>query len=149
MSFDTPVALTAEGMNQLHDDLAALRERRENLAEMIAASPIEPGNGVLTEMALADRRIAEIQTLLSRAIPIDRAEHVPGVVGLGSRVTVRWDDFGEETYTIVDPAETVPERGRISDESPVGQALVDRRAGDRVTVETLGGTAWLEVVAVD
>jgi transcription elongation factor GreA len=148
VSVEARVALTAEGIDQLSDDLVALRERRENLAEQIAASPFEPGTGVLTEMALADRRIAEIEALLSRAKPIDQAERIPGVVGIGSRVTVRWDRDGEETYTIVDPAEIAPELGRISHESPAGQALFGRRAGDRVAVETLGELAWLEVIAV-
>lgn len=149
MLSESHVVLTAEGLQQLHGDLLALRERRGNLAELLAASPVDAGNGVLTEIALADRRIAEIQTLLSRAVLIDQAERIPGVVGIGSRVTVRWDAFGEETYTIVEPAEIAPEAGRISHESPVGQALVERRAGDRVAVETLGGPAWLEVVSVD
>lgn len=148
MSVEARVALTAEGIDQLSDDLVALRERRENLAELVADAPFEPGSGVLTDMALADRRIAELEALLSRARPIDQAERIPGVVGIGSRVTVRWDGDGEETYTIVDPAEIAPEHGRISHESPVGQALVGRRAGDRVAVETLGASTWLEVVAV-
>ncbi|MCC7025248.1 MAG: GreA/GreB family elongation factor, partial [Thermomicrobiales bacterium] len=74
---------------------------------------------------------------------------VPGVVSLGSRVTVDWELDGEETYTIVDPAEIAPSEGRISDESPVGRALIGRRVGDRVAVETVGGPAWLTIQSVD
>jgi transcription elongation GreA/GreB family factor len=62
---------------------------------------------------------------------------------------VRWEEDGEETYTIVEPAEVDSSAGRISYESPVGQVLVDRRAGDWVAVETLVGPAWLEVLAVN
>jgi transcription elongation factor GreA len=62
---------------------------------------------------------------------------------------VRWEEDGEETYLIVEPAEVDVSAGRISYESPVGQALMDRRAGDRVAVETLAGPAWLDVLAVN
>jgi transcription elongation factor GreA len=98
---------------------------------------------------LADSRIAEIQGVLARAQPIDHVDRIPGVVGLGSRVTVRWEEDGEETYTIVEPAEVDSRAGRISYESPVGHALIDRRVGDLVAVETLVGPAWLEVLAIN
>jgi transcription elongation factor GreA len=143
------VVLTADGMQQLHDDLLAFRERRLLIAEALADAPDEADAGVLADLALANRRIDEIEGVLARAMPLVDSEREPGVVGVGSRVTVRWEEDGEETYTIVEPAEVAPSAGRISNESPVGEALVGCRAGDRVAVETLAGTAWLEVVAVD
>lgn len=149
MSFAAPAVLTADGMRQLHGDLLALRERRETLAETLAASPEDAGTDLQTELILADRRIAELQSLLARALTLDGSEREPGVVGIGATVTVRWDLDGEETYTIVDPEEIAPNEGRISHESPVGQALFERRAGDRVAVETVAGAEWLEIIAVD
>ncbi len=143
------VLLTADGLRQLHHDLIAYRERRASLSEALANSPEDTGGGVQSELGLAERRVAELQSLLARAQPLDAADRIPGVVGLGSRVTVRWEGDGDEIYTIVEPAEIVPSAGRISHESPVGQALFGRRAGDRVAVETLGGPAWLTIVAVD
>jgi transcription elongation GreA/GreB family factor len=140
--------LTGDGIQQLTNDLQAFQERRATLADALASSP-DDTSGVLSELALTDRRIAEIQAVLTRAQPIDHADRIPGVVGLGSRVTVRWEEDGEETYIIVEPAEVDSSAGRISYESPVGQALVDRRAGDWVAVETLVGPAWLEVLAVN
>jgi transcription elongation factor GreA len=142
------VMLTDDGIEQLTNDLQAFQERRMTLAEAVAASPND-ASGVLSELAVADRRIAEIQGLLARALPINHVDRTPGVVGLGSRVTVRWVEDGEETYTIVEPAEVDSTAGRISYESPAGQALIDRRVGDRVAVETLAGPAWLEVLAVE
>ena len=142
------VMLTDDGIEQLTNDLHAVQERRVTLAEAVASSPNDAG-GVLSELALTDRRIAEIQGVLARALPIDHVDRIPGVVGLGSRVTVRWEEDGEETYTIVEPAEVDSSAGRISYEAPVGQALIDRRVGDRVAVETLAGSAWLEVLAVE
>jgi transcription elongation factor GreA len=149
MSFASAPALTVTGMQQLHGDLLALRERRSSLAEVLAASPEDPGIDLQTELIMADRRIAEIASVLARARPIDAGERIPGVVGIGSMVTVQWDLDGEETYTIVDPAEISPSEGRISDESPVGQALFGQRVGERVVVGTIAGPTWLTIVAVD
>lgn len=148
MGMAAPVVLTADGMQQLHGDLLALRERRENLAATVADSPEDAGLDLQNELILADRRISELQSLLARALPVDESGREPGVVGIGAAVTVRWDQDGEETYTIVDPEEIAPSEGRISDESPVGQALFGRRAGERVAVETMAGPAWLEIVSV-
>ena len=142
------LGLTADGIQQLTNELAAIRKRRATLTEALATAPDDVGE-LQGELFLVDRRIAEIQSVLARARPIDLADRIPGVVGLGSRVTVRWEEDGEETYTIVEPAEVASRAGRISYESPVGRALMDRRAGDWVAVETLGGPAWLEVLAVD
>ncbi len=142
------VMLTGDGVQQLTHDLLAFQERRATLTEAVSSSPDDVGE-LQGEIALVDRRIAEIQSVLARAQPIDPIDRVPGVVGLGSRVTVRWEEDGEETYTIVEPAEVAVSAGRISYESPVGQALMDRRTGDRVAVETIAGPAWLEVLVVD
>jgi transcription elongation GreA/GreB family factor len=142
------VMLTGDGVQQLTHNLLAFQERRTTLTEAVATSPDDVGE-LQGEIALVDRRIAEIQSVLARAQPMDQVDRVPGVVGLGSRVTVRWDEDGDETYTIVDPAEVASSAGRISYESPVGQALMDRRAGARVVVVTIAGTAWLEVLTVE
>jgi transcription elongation factor GreA len=140
--------LTADGMQQLANELVAVQDRRATLADALATAPDDAGE-IQGELFLVDRRIAEIQSVLARAQPIDHADRKPGVVGLGSRVTVRWEEDGEETYIIVEPAEVDSSAGRISYESPVGQALTDRRAGDWVVVDTLVGPTWLEVLAVD
>jgi transcription elongation factor GreA len=144
----SPVMLTGDGMEQLANDLQAFQGRRATLVEALATSPDDLGE-IQGELFQADRRIAEIQSVLARAQPIDHDQRIPGVVGLGSRVTVRWEEDGEETYIIVEPAEVDSSAGRISYESPVGRALVDRRTGDWVAVETLVGPARLEVLAVD
>ena len=149
MVSEAPVMLTADGMQQLHADLLTFRERQSALARAKAASPDDMDGVTLTEMAMTQRRITEIEDLLSRAMPLDRTAREPGVVGIGTTVTVRWEEDGEETYTIVDPAEVDLDAGRISHESPVGEALLDQRAGDRVAVTTLAGPAWLAIVSVD
>ena len=140
--------LTGDGVQQLTHDLLAFQQRRATLSEAVVTSPDDVGE-LQGEIVQVDRRIAEIQSVLARAQPMDYVNRVPGFVGLGSRVTVRWDEDGDETYTIVDPAEVASSAGRISYESPVGQALMDRRAGARVVVETIAGTAWLQVLDVE
>jgi len=142
------VMLTGDGVQQLTHDLLAFQQRRATLSEAVVTSPDDVGE-LQGEIVLVDRRVAEIQSVLERAQPMDYVNRVPGVVGLGSRVAVRWDEDGDETYTIVDPAEVASSAGRISYESPVGQALMDRRAGARVVVETIAGAAWLEVLTVE
>jgi transcription elongation factor GreA len=143
----SPVVLTVDGMQQLQDDLRVLCARRANLIEALSASV--DASGLHSDLGLTERRIAEVQNVLARAMPLDPTERVPGVVGIGSRVTVRWEADGDETYTIVEPAEVAPHAGRISHESPVGRALFDRRVGERVSVATLAGPARLEVLAVE
>ena len=145
------VRLTADGWRRLHDDLLALRERQAALtAGFAAAAPGDSGGDPHGDLARLELRIAELEGVLARAVPVDHADRVPGTVGVGSRVTVRWaGDDEEETYTIVGPPEVAPQAGRISYESPVGRALVGRRPGERVEVATLDGRARLEVAAVD
>ena len=142
------LGLTTDGMQQLANELATLQERRLSLVEALATSPDDIGE-IQGELLLLDRHIAEIQSVLARAQPLDDFNRVPGVVGVGSRVTVGWEEDGEETYTIVEPAEAAVSAGRISYESPVGQALMDRRVGARVAVKTVTGIAWLQVLAVE
>ena len=86
----SPVMLTGDGIEQLANELAGFRERRATLAGALATSPDDLGE-IQGELFQADRRIAEIQGVLARAQPIDDVVRIPGVVGLGARVTVRWD----------------------------------------------------------
>jgi len=85
-------------------------------------------------------------------LTIEVAEIIPegspdGIVGLGSHVTVRSDD-GDEEWVLVGPEEADAPEGRLSSESPVGKALMGRKAGDSTTVTTPGGEFAYAVVAV-
>jgi transcription elongation factor GreA len=70
------------------------------------------------------------------------------IVTLGSQVTVKEDGFDPETYVIVGSAEANPGKGRISNESPLGKALLGSRVGDRVEFETPGGTLEMELLRI-
>jgi len=148
MISEASVQLTEDGLLHLQGELDSFRERYADLARAKAESPEDVDDGTLTDMTLLQRRMAEIEDVLARATPLDSAAREPGVLGIGSQVTVHWEEDGEETYTIVDPAEVDLDAGRISHESPVGEALIGRRAGDRVAVSTFSGSMRLSIVSV-
>ncbi|MCA9862552.1 MAG: hypothetical protein KC432_06015, partial [Thermomicrobiales bacterium] len=95
MVSEAPVLLTEDGLLQLQGELDMFRERYADLARAKAESPEDVDDGTLTDMTLMQRRMAEIEDLLTRAMPLDISSREPGVVGIGSGVTVRWEDDGE------------------------------------------------------
>ena len=97
------------------------------------------------EQSILEGRIQHLTALLRDAVTIEGSS--TSHVSLGTTVTVQ-DDLGEETYTIVGSHEASPATGRISSTSPVGRALLGRRAGDTVTVAAPGGSFGLLIVSL-
>ncbi len=148
------VYLTADGRRRLEEEFERLTTvERSALAERLNVA-IKDGdlseNAAYTaakeDQGHLEGRIAHIQASLRRAVLIDERGGT-GKVALGSRVTVE-DEDGEMTYQIVGPMEADPRQGRISNESPVGRALLDHAAGDEVSFETPGGTTAMRIVSV-
>ena len=98
-------------------------------------------------LALLEGRIGELRALLAAAEPIEDTPY-DGVIRLGARVKIRHADGEEASYMLVSPAEADPRRGRISEESPIGRALVGRRKDEEVTAETPSGPEHLVVLDV-
>ena len=99
-----------------------------------------------------ESRIAELENMLKVAVVLNKDQIQRDVVSLGTSVKVKiMEDGTEETalFQIVGSAEANPMEGRISDESPVGKALVGHRCGDKVNVETAYGVTVYEILAVD
>ncbi len=97
-------------------------------------------------------RIAEIRNILDKAVIIseETSEEMQGVVGLGCTVVVKDLEFDEnEVYAIVGTQEANPMEARISDESPLGRALMGKRIGDIAEYEAPCGTVRYEVIAVE
>jgi transcription elongation factor GreA len=159
MADDKPVYLTESGMKELQEELKHLREvRRPEVASRIGQAK-EYGDisenaeyeDAKNEQAFIEGRIRTIEDLLNRArlIKEDRSASNGGIVRLGSRVTTVDDTDEKETWQLVSSAEANPVQGKISDESPVGRALLGRRVGDQVSVRALAGMLNFKIVAVD
>lgn len=154
---DKPTYLTREGRARLEAELDLLQTvERKQVAERIAAAKelgdiSESGEyeDAKKSQAILEGRIREIKHILSRAELIDEDQVANGEVRVGSSVTVRFEEDGEEeTWTIVGSAEANPRHGKISNESPIGSALLGKRSRQKVTVQTPSGVMKLTVVKV-
>jgi transcription elongation factor GreA len=146
--------ITEEGLRSLEKELEELKTvRRKEVAEKIKValsfgdlSENSEYDEAKNEQAIIEGRIAEIENQLKNVRVLDEAELGVESVRVGLIVTVR--EKGKKktmTYRIVGSTEADPFNGRISDESPVGKALVGHGKGDEVEVETPGGTIKLVV----
>jgi transcription elongation factor GreA len=145
--------MTAAGHAALQVELAELVERRAEVVQRIADTRSQ---GDLRENAgyhqaredqgRLEGRILEVEALLRTASIVAEGSG-DGTVQLGSTVTVA-DEFGESVYTVVGAHEADPTSGRLSHQSPVGRALLGRRSGDTVTVQTPGGGRQIRLVRV-
>jgi transcription elongation factor GreA len=148
-----PVYLTAEGLAKLKAELDHLvTSERPRIAARIHDAKLD---GDITENAeyedakqeqsFLEGRIATLESQLKNAEVIAKANG--DKVGIGSKVVIKGSD-GEETFTIVGSAEAAPREGRISNESPVGAALMGHKKGDKVTVQAPAGPVSYTVVRV-
>ncbi len=149
------ILLTSEGRERLQSELDHLRSvKRPQLAEQLRVA-IEAGDlsenvgyeDAKHEQALLEGRILTLETLLKKAVIVDDAVASERVV-FGSRVTVMERGRGEQSFRIVGSAEVDPRNGRISNESPVGKALLDHRVGDEVAIETPDGVLCFEILDI-
>jgi len=151
---DKPVLLTKEGLDKLAAELEELRTvRRAEVAERIKyakdfgdISENAEYEAAKNEQGMLEGRILTLEMMVRNAVIIEQAE-VGGVVQVGSTVEVK-DEYGTQAFTIVGPAEVDVTSGRISMESPVGKALLGRRIGDKVAVQSPGGVRELKVTAL-
>lgn len=152
-----PIILTPEGFAKLEKELEYLKVTgRKDIAEKIK---IARGFGDLSENAEYDaakdaqasmeKRIGELEEMIKNAQVVDVNAVGTDTVSILSKVTVYDVDMEEEdTYTIVGTTEADPDANKISDESPIGMALLGKKKGDVVTVETPGGSFELKIVEI-
>ena len=151
------VILTYEGLKNMEAELENLKTvRRQEVAEKIKEAR---GQGDLSENAEYDSakeeqaeieaRIVVLEKMLRNAEVIDEEGTTKDTVGLGTTVTVLDVEFDEEMeYTIVGSAEADPMNGRISNESPVGMALLGHKTGDSISINTPDGEAVFKVLKI-
>jgi len=151
------VVLTEEGLKQLQDEVNFLSTtKREEVAERIRAAR-EFGDimenseydDAKNEQALLEHRIGVLQEKLRRARVVKDSEIDTDKVSIGSTVTLKDKDAGEtRVYTLVGSAEADPTNSRLSNESPVGQAILGKQVGDVVTVPVPVGALKYEIVDI-
>ena len=148
--------LTKEGFQKLQDELEYLRTaKRQEVAERLHEA-MEGGElienaeyeAAKNEQAFVEGRIQEVEIILAAAHIIDEvtSHNDPSLVQVGDTVVIQEDDAKPEEYVIVGAAEADPRAGKISNESPLGKALLNHRPGDIVTVDAPGGILKVKVI---
>ncbi len=151
-----PTYLTAEGAEKLRKELEELKgPRRQELARRLR-SAIQMGD--LSENAdyhkakedqgFLEGRIQELEYKLRNAVIIDKSGN-GDEVGIGNHVTIQEGDGPEETYHVVGAQEADPRKGRISNESPIGRAVMGHKVGDVVQAETPGGILRFKILKIE
>ena len=147
--------LTQEGFERLQKELDYLRTtKRAEVAdrlrdaleggELIENAELEAAKN---EQSFVEGRIKELEILLSNAHLIEQ-NGSSDTVEVGSKVKVQEEGYEPEEYVIVGAAEADPRLGRISNESPLGKALLNQKSGDKVKVEAPGGAFEIEILSI-
>jgi transcription elongation factor GreA len=150
-----PTHLTAEGLATLQDELEELTIRRRPEVISRIKSARELGDlsenadyeAARKEQSFLEGRVQQLEQMIKSAVIIE-TEGTGSVVVLGSTVVIETDRHGQETFTIVGSAEADAKAGKISFTSPIGRALMGRRAGETVRVQVPAGTLDYTVTKV-
>lgn len=148
--------ITDEGLKRLERELEELKTvKRKEIAEKIKValsfgdlSENSEYDEAKNEQAIIEGRIAEIEEQLKNVRILDENELSTEIIHVGSTVRVKDSDGDEMTYRIVGSTESDPMHGRISDESPVGKALLGHGVGDVVEVEIPNGVMHYTVMEI-
>ena len=151
------VLLTPEGMANLKSELDELTtRRRREIAQRIKEarefgdiSENAEYDDAKNEQAMLEARIAALEDKLRSATVIDSANITNDVVGVGSVVHVKDEKGKSVKYTIVGSAEASPTEMKLSNESPVGKALLGRKRGEEVVIVTPRGKRKLKITKID
>ncbi|KHO61928.1 transcription elongation factor GreA [Thermoanaerobacter sp. YS13] len=152
-----PVILTYEGLKKLEEELEYLKTvKRAEVAEKIKQarafgdlSENSEYDEAKNEQAFIEGRIATIEAMLKNAKVIDEDDIKLDQVSIGCTVKVYDESYNEEVeYTIVGSAEADPMNNKISDESPIGKALLGKKVGDVVFVEVPAGIIKLKILEI-
>ena len=149
------IYLTLEGEAKLKAELAELTgHKREELAQRLR-SAIQMGDlsenadyhKAKEDQAFLEGRIQEIEAVLRTAVIVEKKQS--DTVTVGSSVTIQEENFPPETYHVVGAKEADPRNGKISNESPIGKALMEHKAGDIVETDTPDGKIAFKILKVE
>ncbi|MDD2409184.1 MAG: transcription elongation factor GreA [Bacilli bacterium] len=151
------IHLTSEGFLELETELNILKtERRPQIIEAIKEARAQGDlsenadyDAARTEQAEVESRITELEYMLSNAKIIEKKE-ANGVVDLGSTVLIEYvDDKETEEYQIVGSMEADPFENKISNESPIGKAIINKKVGDVLSVESPTGSYKIKIIKIN
>ena len=155
---DKKVVVTASGLKALEEELEMLKTvRRKEVSEKIRVarsygdlSENSEYDEAKNEQAIVEARIADLEVMLKNIVILDESELVKDTISLGSTVKVYDEEFEEELeYIIVGSTEADLDLGKISDESPVGKALIGKKVGDVAeAILPTGDTAKFKVISI-
>lgn len=149
--------LTADGAIRLKAELEQLKgPARDEMASRLRAA-IQMGDlsenadyhKAKEDQAFLEGRIRELEYLLKNAIIVNNNNTQVDAVEIGVHVTIQEENESPETYHLVGAKEADPRNGRISNESPIGRALIGRRVGDTVIAETPAGSISFKILSID
>jgi transcription elongation factor GreA len=152
-----PIYLTADGARKLRLELIQLRgPAREEIARRLR-SAIQMGD--LSENAdyhkakedqgFLEGRIQELEYIMKNATIIEETNMKHEIVEVGATITIQEEDYPPERYLMVGAKEADPRQGKISNESPIGKALIGSREGDVVIAETPGGSLTFKIISIE
>jgi len=152
------IIVTDEGLQKLKDELSFLKDvKRKEVVEAIRValsfgdlSENSEYDEAKNEQAKVEGRIAELEEMLLNVTVIDDSQVNTSEVNVGATVKV-WDESWDEEveYAIVGSTEADPLMNKISDQSPIGMALIGAKVGDTVEAETPGGMVKLKILSID
>lgn len=157
MAENKEIVLTSEGMQKLKDELEYLKiQKRKEVSEKIKQalsfgdlSENSEYDEAKNEQAEVEARINNIMHMLKYARVLDESEIAADEVSLGSKVKLLDIEFEEEVeYSIVSTTEADPEKQKLSQESPVGSALMHHKVGEIVDVTTPGGIVQFKILEI-
>jgi transcription elongation factor GreA len=153
---DRQVPVTRDGLERLRSELRELKEVRRpaivaSIAEARSHGDLRENAGydaAKHDQAMTEKRIADLEALLRQAVILDETARDTDVVRIGSTVVVDVEG-DEERYTIVGAIEAKPTQGLISNESPVGRALLGRRPGEEAVAAAPRGEMRLRILRIE
>lgn len=157
MSEEKKIVLTYDGLKKMEEELQELKVvRRKDVAAKIKEAR---GQGDLSENAEYDAakeeqaeieaRIVTLEKMLRNAEVIDEEEINTGIINIGNKVKLYDEEFEEEIeYNVVGSAEADPSMGKISNESPIGMALLGHKAGDTIEVDAPDGILKFKILDI-
>jgi transcription elongation factor GreA len=154
---DEPIHLTLEGYNSIQSELGRLKSQRPEISEDIRRAAADkdvrenaPLDAARERQGHAESRIREIEHRLRHAVVLEENGRTATHIGLGHKILLHNSLTGKDvSYTLVDPAEADPLRGRISVASPVGKALLGQAAGQDIRVVAPKGDLLYHIVEIE